>query len=81
MGVGGEYDLTKNGNYGPFGHLGSDQGKELGGFITDDRYSMVTGGSTEGPHRIDSFILISAGPDQLYGTMDDVANFNVGPEN
>jgi len=27
------------------------------------------------PHRADSFILISAGPDAVYGTGDDVANF------
>jgi len=29
------------------------------------------------PHRADSYILISAGPDGLYGTADDVANFPV----
>ena len=30
------------------------------------------------PNRIDSFILISAGPDCLYGTKDDCVNFDMG---
>ena len=29
----------------------------------------------EWPHRPDSYILISAGPDGLYGTGDDITNF------
>jgi prepilin-type N-terminal cleavage/methylation domain-containing protein len=29
------------------------------------------------PHRADSYILLSAGPDGLYGTADDVANFEI----
>jgi len=33
--------------------------------------------ATPRPHRADSFILISAGPDGLYATGDDVANFPV----
>jgi len=27
------------------------------------------------PYRADSFILLSAGPDALYGTPDDILNF------
>ncbi|MHC4215031.1 MAG: hypothetical protein ACYSWP_16855, partial [Planctomycetota bacterium] len=30
------------------------------------------------PYRADSYILLSAGPDGLYGTPDDVFNFNKG---
>jgi len=29
------------------------------------------------PHRADSFIVLSAGPDALYGTADDIANFEI----
>ena len=28
------------------------------------------------PYRVDTFILLSAGPDGLYGTKDDIANFD-----
>ncbi|MBL7186604.1 MAG: hypothetical protein ISS70_09780 [Phycisphaerae bacterium] len=28
------------------------------------------------PHRADTFILLSAGPDGLYGTADDITNFD-----
>jgi hypothetical protein len=29
------------------------------------------------PHRMDSFILLSAGPDAIFGTGDDIANFDI----
>ena len=51
-------------------------GSGLNGFITDLRLAEFSG--TAGPYNRDSFILISAGPDKLYGTSDDVANFPVG---
>ena len=70
----GEYNLYDNGTYG------SDEG--LRGFITDDRRARFSSNTSKaGPHKADSFILISAGPDKVYGTVDDIANFNVGPEN
>lgn len=40
----------------------------------------VAGGKTlPKPHRPDSFLLISAGPDGIYGNADDLANFKVNP--
>jgi hypothetical protein len=32
------------------------------------------------PVKADTFILLSAGKDGIYGTLDDVANFNVMSE-
>ncbi len=42
-------------------------------FISDPRRDAL---GAPGPQRRDSFILISAGPDRLYGTPDDVLNFS-----
>jgi len=46
--------------------------------ITDWKLPTVTlaDPATWYPHRPDSYILISAGPDGLYGTADDVTNFD-----
>ncbi|MHC4123846.1 MAG: type II secretion system protein [Planctomycetota bacterium] len=41
--------------------------------IIDQKILKSTGRSW--PHRADSYILISAGPDGLYGTSDDITNF------
>ncbi|GAH76853.1 unnamed protein product, partial [marine sediment metagenome] len=43
-------------------------------FITDDRV-VRPGGARPWPYRPDSYILISAGVDGLYGTNDDITNF------
>lgn len=39
--------------------------------------ATVGGGTIARPHRPDSFILISAGPDGIFGSADDIANFKV----
>ena len=45
-------------------------------FIKDENKSSIyTTGTSSWPLRSDSFILISAGPDHLYGTSDDITNF------
>ena len=47
--------------------------------IVDIQASMAMGYATTGvtwPHRSDSYILISAGYDGLYGTNDDICNFD-----
>ncbi len=49
--------------------------------IIDRQIWESTGGSTGSstrywPHRPDSYILISAGPDGMYGTADDITNYN-----
>jgi len=33
--------------------------------------------ATKRPHNAESFIILSAGPDGLYGSGDDVANFDI----
>jgi prepilin-type N-terminal cleavage/methylation domain-containing protein len=43
--------------------------------LVDQRILGATGGSTPWPCRPDSYILISAGADGLYGTDDDITNF------
>jgi prepilin-type N-terminal cleavage/methylation domain-containing protein len=42
-------------------------------FILDKRVKDLT--NTDKPYNADSFILISAGPDKIYGTDDDITNF------
>jgi hypothetical protein len=42
--------------------------------ILDQKVSSIPGNPPY-PHRPDSFILISAGLDGLYGTADDITNF------
>jgi len=52
---------------------------DVGYKIVDMRASMAMGYATTGvtwPHRPDSYILISAGYDGLYGTADDICNFD-----
>ena len=44
----------------------------FGAYIEDPRVTMSGGAA---PHNADSFLLISAGPDHLYGTSDDITNF------
>jgi hypothetical protein len=38
-------------------------------------YEITRNQKTMKPYRADTFILLSAGPDGLYGTKDDIANF------
>jgi hypothetical protein len=38
----------------------------------------TAGGGRLWPYRADSFLLISAGEDALYGTGDDLTNFGTG---
>ena len=45
-------------------------------FFKDDRTEGF--GGILRPYNYDTFVLLSAGPDQRYGTADDVANFPVG---
>ncbi len=45
------------------------------GYIQDQRVAEMSGGTRYGPHKPDSFLLISPGRDKLYGTADDIANF------
>jgi len=46
-------------------------------YIEDPRIDTLSGGTGTawGPHNSDRFILISAGPDRMYGTQDDICNF------
>lgn len=57
-----------------------DLGYEFCRFIRDPRIGTETGSradmDTWQPYRRDSFILISAGPDEIYGTSDDICNFS-----
>jgi len=62
---GADYWLSEEGDYG---------GRGFRGFITDPRLDAL--GGAAGPHRRDSFILISAGIDRKYGSSDDVLNFS-----
>jgi len=49
------------------------------GYIEDLRVAKMSSGARHAPHNPDSFLLISAGRDQLYGTADDIANFPFNP--
>lgn len=57
-------------------HLGGNSWDEADfyEFITDDRV-VRSPGAWPWPHKPDSYILISAGVDGLYGTRDDITNF------
>ena len=61
--------VTNDGTYGPEGGL----------YFYDDKYKIVDPkASTTNmlwPHRPDSYLLISAGADGEYGTVDDITNF------
>lgn len=60
-----------NGPLHPLGVLGAVQNaRTFAGFIADRKIT-----ATPTAQRPDSFLLISAGPDHLYGTADDVTNF------
>jgi hypothetical protein len=54
-------------------------GNADGEFFYDEDYGIIDQKITARvwPHRADSFILLSAGPDGLYGTEDDIANFEM----
>jgi len=56
----------------PIGNLAMDK-DGLNAFQRYIRNTQIT--NTYRPHNADTFILISAGADELYGTSDDVANF------
>ena len=47
-------------------------------FFADMRTGEFSTGGEIRPYNYDTFVLLSAGPDQRYGTADDVANFPVG---
>lgn len=53
---------------------GPDPNEDLDGFWAYVRNKNIQ--SRVAPHNADSFMLISAGPDGIYGTADDVANFD-----
>ncbi len=65
----GYYNLDARGDY-----LSPGSPWEFRNFIVDPRRAAL--GAAAGPYRRDSFILISAGPDRLYGTPDDILNFS-----
>lgn len=67
--------LTAGGSEGESHPLADDSGEALykldyEGGITDSKITEILW-----PHRPDSYILISAGADGLYGTKDDIRNF------
>ena len=55
----------------PLADIGNDR-KNFYEYITDPKVSTTT---IKWPYRPDSYILISAGVDGLYGTSDDIRNF------
>jgi prepilin-type N-terminal cleavage/methylation domain-containing protein len=71
--------VTADGSAGKDHPLGGDSGRNLYNFdygesnVYGIRDSRIT--TTAWPHRPDSYILISAGADGLYGTSDDIRNF------
>jgi type II secretory pathway pseudopilin PulG len=44
-------------------------------YIEDQRIRNLSSVPAWGPHNNDRFLLVSAGPDRLYGTQDDICNF------
>ncbi len=75
------------GVYHPISELGptvpspADMSNASSSFRTNPSFARTvwnpTSVATAQPHNADSYILISAGPDGLYGTGDDIANFEV----
>jgi len=55
--------------------LFTKEGEHFLGYIEDLRVAKMSGGNRHAPHKPDSFLLITAGRDGLYGTADDIANF------
>ena len=49
---------------------GLDDLRDFENMILDERITVM-----KRPHRSDTYILISAGPDGLYGTADDICNY------
>jgi len=49
-------------------------------FIHDHKSEQASGGGTVKPYNPDSYLLISAGSDGIYGTSDDITNFNRNEE-
>jgi prepilin-type N-terminal cleavage/methylation domain-containing protein len=86
--VGDWWDLSGSGEPHPLGTLGYDEGdtdwpeaRSFAAFVCDANIYDATDKGSGGrvwPHKADSYLLISAGPDALYGTGDDVTNFGVG---
>ena len=58
----------------PIAMGGSGGGHRLFGFALFIQNEAVQ--AKFSPHRPDSFLLLSPGPDLIYGTADDVANFS-----
>lgn len=63
-------------NQGAFKVGANHKGLGLLGFIEDERISSL--GGAQAPHNNKTYLLISAGIDQIYGTPDDVTNFPLG---
>ncbi|MBP7937659.1 MAG: type II secretion system protein [Phycisphaerae bacterium] len=63
--------------HGPNGQVSNQAIDSGGNSFVRTVWNPAAVGAVPRPHNADKFILISAGPDALYGTADDVANFNV----
>jgi len=82
------WDLTESGEQHPLATLGYDadslewpEPRTFASFVSDSgvyENTYSTSGGRVWPMRPDSFLLISAGEDGLYGTGDDVTNFKHG---
>jgi hypothetical protein len=64
--------MTRDSKIHPLGNIDGE-------FFYDENYGIIDKKIPTRvlPHRADSFILLSAGPDGLYGTEDDIANFDM----
>jgi prepilin-type N-terminal cleavage/methylation domain-containing protein len=59
---------------------GADKANTFVGYFHNHDVHAASGGTTSGiitPYNVDSFILLSAGADGIYGTRDDVRNFKM----
>ncbi len=54
-----------------------DANTAIGNFFINKTAQDFSTGGVDRPHNYDTFILLSAGPDMIYGTRDDIANFKM----
>lgn len=77
FGAGDQHPMRQLGD--PLKHV-TDPNQDRGSFahhLSDPNVGNVNAGTPRRPHKADSFILISAAQDGLFGTADDIANFPI----
>lgn len=67
-------DVPESGEIHPLSDTVDDMG-DFERMVLNTQITKITGNFVKKPYNEDTFILLSAGKDQLYGTADDIVNF------